>query len=775
MNDTPQWVLVKLVPQADGKVLKLPVDYRTGKVGDAHDPTLWLPRAMAESLAADLGCGIGFVFTAADPYCFIDGDHVRTGAGWSPAFLEMVQGFAGAYMEVSQSGEGLHIICRYTGPEPAHKPQPKGFPGGIYTSKRFAHITGTGARGDADADRTAAVHGLIARFPGEADPAAPAPEWTTGPCAEWRGPADDEVLIGRMLRSRSAAATFGGKASAADLWEANAGVLAGTYPPDSNSGDAYNASEADAALAAHLMFWTGKDCARTQRLMLRSDLARDKWGREDYLPRTILNALRMARDVLVDRAPEPPPAPAPDPSPSSTSPGAGAATSRPVTGETFLGPDAQRALFAGCVYVLNEHKVLIPGGHLVRPDQFRARFGGYTFAMDNANQRTVRNAWEAFTESQVLRCPQADDVCFKPGHAPGAIVEGAANTYWPCDVPRKMGDAGPFLEHMRRILPNDRDRAIMLNYMAAIVQHKGVKFQWAPVVLGVQGNGKTLLSRCVAEAIGPKYTHSPRAAELSEKFNTWLFNRIFVPVEDIYVPEHKAEIMQILKPMITSERQERRAMNRDQQMMDCCANFIFNTNHPDALKFDDEERRYCWLLCAQQGKGDLARDGMNGDYFPNLYAWLRGDGYAIVSELLHTMPIDPALNPAGECQRAPESSTIATMRENGHTGVEQEVEELIASGEPGFKGGWVSSYMLGVRLRNLGYKVTPRSRLEILAKLGYVRHPGLPDGRCHNAVSPDNSKPRLFVRPDHGSVGLTGGAVSQAYQAAQAGAAAVMY
>ena len=42
---------------------------------------------------------------------------------------------------------------------------------------------------------------------------------------------------------------------------------------------------------ADLAFWTGRDCERIRALMNKSALARDKWEREDYLPRTILGAV----------------------------------------------------------------------------------------------------------------------------------------------------------------------------------------------------------------------------------------------------------------------------------------------------------------------------------------------------------------------------------------------------------------------------------------------------------------------------------------------------
>jgi hypothetical protein len=71
-----------------------------------------------------------------------------------------------------------------------------------------------------------------------------------------------------------------------------------------------------------------------------------------------------------------------------------------VTGSTFLGPEQQIELFRGCSYVCDRHAVLVPGGYLLRPDQFRVMFGGYTFVMDLDNNRTSRDPWEAFSQSQ---------------------------------------------------------------------------------------------------------------------------------------------------------------------------------------------------------------------------------------------------------------------------------------------------------------------------------------------------------------------------------------
>lgn len=89
----------------------------------------------------------------------------------------------------------------------------------------------------------------------------------------------------------------------ADLWHARADVLARRWPAGGRAdGLPYDASSADAALAAHLDWWTGKDRDRMARLMRQSALKRPKWDdRPDYLARTIERACSLTREVLGQR------------------------------------------------------------------------------------------------------------------------------------------------------------------------------------------------------------------------------------------------------------------------------------------------------------------------------------------------------------------------------------------------------------------------------------------------------------------------------------------
>src|SRR5690606_886953 len=77
-------------------------------------------------------------------------------------------------------------------------------------------------------------------------------------------------------------------------------ALSKAYP--SATGDAYDRSSADAALASHLHFWTGRNCERVRQLMERSGLVRDKWrDRPESLETTVLAQYAQARDVCQDK------------------------------------------------------------------------------------------------------------------------------------------------------------------------------------------------------------------------------------------------------------------------------------------------------------------------------------------------------------------------------------------------------------------------------------------------------------------------------------------
>jgi hypothetical protein len=495
--------------------------------------------------------------------------------------------------------------------------------------------------------------------------------------------------------------------------------------------------------------------------MWRSELVRDKWvAHSSYLNRTILGAVGRCETVYTGRV-------------------NGTAVKTELTAELAEGlqymPLTQQVEhFKGCTYVQDMHRIFTPRGSLLRPDQFRATYGGYQFVLDAYNNKTTKSAWEAFTESQAVRYPIAEGMTFRPECRPGEMLteEGrpVINSYTPANVRQAKGSVAPFLDHMERLLPDTRDRAITLAYLAACVQHIGVKFQWAPLYQGTPGNGKTLLTRCAAYAVGLKYTHWPKAKEIGTKFNSWMVGKVLIGVEDVYVPGHREDILIDIYPLITNDILPIEPKGVDQVSVHVCANFILNCNRKDGLRKTVDDRRFAVFYTPQQSYADAVRDGMGGGYFPALYDWLKADGYARVAEYLYTYEIPDDLNPATTVHRAPDTSSTAEAIAHGAGRVEQAVLEAVEEGRPGFAGGWISSMALDRLLdgMRMGSAVPPNRRREMLRTLGYDWHPALVKGRVNTPTLIDQGKPRLFIAADHADRGLsTSIEVVQAYQAAQ--------
>lgn len=438
------------------------------------------------------------------------------------------------------------------------------------------------------------------------------------------------------------------------------------------------------------------------------------------------------------------------------------------TGYQYLSAEQQIEYFRGCVYVRDRHRVFTPDGDQLKPEQFNATYGGYSFQLEaDSSGKTTRKAWDAFTESQAVTFPKVASICFRPDLAPGQIIternRRLVNTYVPAHGERKPGDVSLFLDHVARLLPDENDREIFLSYLAACVQKPGVKFQWAPLIQGAEGNGKTVFYHVLAYSLGDCYAHLPNAAEITNPFNSWLEQKLIIGIEELHTAGRQ-EVADTLKPMITNKRVEIHGKGQDQRTGDNCANFIMFSNHKDAVLKSENDRRYCMFYTAQQEPGDLERDGMGGEYFARLYNWLEGSGFAHVAHYLYTRSV--SVDVMG---RAPRTSSTAEAVRSSLGVAEQIIQEAIDLEEWGFRGDLVCTKAAGELLKANGKKLSPQKVASVLVNLGYIKHPALlsSDGK----ISVDGIRRRLYVKRGSLTANLTAPlAVADAWKRAQVGA-----
>lgn len=775
MEDYEQFVIYMILPSKTrhGKTDKITVNPLTGAAADAHDPSTQMSFSNAV-IAAGEHYHVGFTFKESDPFFFMDIDNCLSDGKWSDVAVDMMNRLNGAAVEVSSSQKGLHIIGQYNGDlEHRTRIREKGIE--LYSKGRFCALTGFSTVGDSSVNCDSQIRTIIQSHPSLMPPCAVGTpdDWRSDPVPEWSGATDDDLLIARACQTAGLKSVFGGGATFKDLWERKVDVLATAYPTG-NDEDPFGMSEADAALASHLAFWTGKNHERIERLMRRSALNRIKWDHHPTYLRdfTIMGAVNHCDSVYGQSNTKP----MIDVDIQSEVGVTEIHEARMVEGSRFMTATQQLEHFKGCVYIRDAHKVFTPSGGMLENGQFRAMYGGYVFALDSMNEKTSKSAWEIFTESQAIVFPKADAQCFRPTVASGAIFDEEGqrvmNTYVPIKTRSVEGDVTLFKNHLLKLFPDNRDRRIVTDYMASLVQNAGKKFQYTLLIQGAQGNGKTIISNVLTHCVGKRYTHLPNAQTFSKNgtvFNGWVQGKLFIALEEVYFGD-KRSITEALKVLITNNRIEIQGKGADQITGDNFANWMMFSNHKGAIALEQNDRRYSVFYTPHQSKADIEGDGMDRAYFTALHEWLDyDDGYAKCNNWLQKYEIEAEFDPATG-RTAPTTSSTVESIEASMGVVEQEVTEAIDEGVAGFRGGWVSSIALQTLLENRRMdKLVPRNkRKELMETLGYAWHSTLHKGRSPTVVLQEGGRPKLFSKNGHVNSNLESGhAVVNAYNKAQ--------
>jgi Family of unknown function (DUF5906) len=763
-----QFVLCRVVAAEGGKTDKIPTSPHTGNNINGQDPANWMLPQEAQIWAQQwnaakppgvLTYGVGLVIYEGCGIFCIDLDICRdpTTGGWYPHVLNFENRFAKAYRETSFSNNGRHIFGSYKSVAPTHGTKNKTYRMESYTKLRFIMVTGEECSGDVLTDCTPELTAFLTEFFPEHEEPEHGVEWTDKPVTTWRGPTNDDELIAKMIRTVSPRAIFGGGAAFSDLWNANGDLLPKAFPPLTTSWS-WDRSSADQALSNHLAFWTGNDCERMLRLMWRSRLKREKWERTDYLRRTILDSTGSQHEWFAEKEssfvvelPVTPTLIAVPPPPHAID-AALPTDMLPPVGD-LCSATTMKELFRGYCYVRDIHAIQLTDGSSITKERFDAIYGGPQYII-SADGRSVKSAWDAFVLSEVFRFPRVETQYFQPGVDTGAIRvrEGKReiNCYQRIEIRRVQGDASPFLDLLRRMLPHEVDRQILLCYMAACCQHLGAKFKWWPFIQGAKGNGKTTIGQILEYCISYRYTHWAKADQIAEKFNSVFVDKLLLIVDEIWSDDPR-ERDEILKTLVTAKRIEVRPMHGEKCMKEIRFNGIIFSNHQNGIRIDIDERRYAAFFCAQQSKADKLRDGLTKPYFIALHRWLEDDGFAIIYDFLMSMQILDELNPATHCIEAPVTTSTDLAATASLGGVEQELIEAVKQQHEGFRNGWISSQAVDFLLARCGRdKMIPRNaRRGLVMALGYVPHPSLGSEGMLDVPLPDGARPRLYVERGH--------------------------
>lgn len=296
LKERRQWVCWRY-ERRDGKWTKPPINPRTGGFAKNDDASTWSTFEEALALHQDgQANGVGYVFTAEDPYTGVDLDDCvdPEALSLSAAAKEVINRLA-SYCEVSPSGTGVKLIVRGD-----LRPILGGGRAGAkrgnfeaYSAGRYFTVTGQTLGCGQIAEAQEGLAWFYAAY--LAKPKAPSRQ-------KKEAVAGEQEIWNAMRRSPT--------------WPKIQALLDGDT--SSHGGDD---SAADLALLSHLAFWFGLAPTRMEAAFSTSALAqREKWrSRPDYRKRTIQKALEGQADSYVPpSAQEAEPGAWPDPLPLST-------------------------------------------------------------------------------------------------------------------------------------------------------------------------------------------------------------------------------------------------------------------------------------------------------------------------------------------------------------------------------------------------------------------------------------------------------------------------
>lgn len=298
-----------------------------------------------------------------------------------------------------------------------------------------------------------------------------------------------------------------------------------------------------------------------------------------------------------------------------------------------------------------------------------------------------------------------------------------ANMYRPESVPEMPGtmsqgdlDAIETVKlHLNTYLADERERELLLSFIAWNVQYPGVKVRWAPYIHGVPGDGKSFFSELVAVAMGGQNVRMLNGSTLESNFTDWAVGYAMVAIEEMKQHGHnRYDIMNRVKPVITNTTIEVHPKGKASYTAPNVSNYMIFSNYLDGAPVDEGDRRYMFL--SSQLTSERARELTESGYFKTLFDAVQGHAGAIRQWLLSYV-LHPEFDANG---RAPDTAVKSTVIEMSKSDLECAAEELIENGCDGVCRDVVSSAHFTRALTVSGAEAPSTTRVNsLLTKLGF--------------------------------------------------------
>lgn len=724
-----RWVLWKYLK--DGEQWKK-VPLRTdGKAAKSNDPSSWtdFESAVDAHMFGDFD-GIGIVIQGSD-FQGIDLDDCVTDGQMNDLAQEVLAKIDG-YAEISPSGSGIKIFTRSNLAISGKRGKIE-----VYKEGRYFTVTGHAVNGHAELPREIQdVQWLVERHFGSNQSTEPTDslalykppltDWTVDRVRHEIGPYigdlesyENWLKVGMVLHHQGQGGT-----EWMELWDEL-----------SQSTDSYNRSELESkwqsfsqqrsrgqgAITLASLIKETKDAKAQERKKRfedyknQIDLSTDADELREQLCSTISQDFdldRLSRDVLAQVL-------------KSKFKALGFPIALPDA-KKLIKPKAQSGMpswLEDWVYVTHEDKFFnVHTKRRVSTAGFNAMFNREVGGMDTETKA-------ASIALDLYKIPTPDKVIYLPNAPEYFDLNGmpCVNGYDPSsppDIPGSLSQADHqaialIRSHLKLILENDHAVQIMLSWMAHNVQHPGKKIRWSPLIKGIEGDGKTILGKVIASAMGMVNVGIVSPAVLQSPYTGWAEGRCVNVLEEIRMVGHnRYDVLNALKPYVTNDQVTVHPKGVNEYIAPNTINYIAFTNHKDALPLDDTDRRW-WVQFTPFNSQAELKGATGADYFTKLHNAVEYHSGAIRRWFLE-FDIPQWFDANGQ---APASTAKMKMVALNMSEEELIVRQLIEQGAPGVHPEMICTVSLTTALSLMDDTEIPRTSAlsKVLTKLGYER------------------------------------------------------
>lgn len=259
------------------------------------------------------------------------------------------------------------------------------------------------------------------------------------------------------------------------------------------------------------------------------------------------------------------------------------------------------------------------------------------------------------------------DIRFDPKRGSGVYEEFGQrwlNTYEPSGILPIAGDATPFVEYLRYLIPVDQERDHLLKMISWTVRNPGHKLGHALLLRSEhQGIGKSMLVEIWAELLGTHNVRKTTSREITGDYQSFIDGKLLVVVEEVNLAFGKDGYNQI-KDYITGTTVAVNEKHVTAVVKPNYATFVFLSNLAAPILIESTDRRFFHV--------DTPALPRESQYYRDFVSWWRSN----LGEIRHHLEqidlseFDPMAPP-------PMTAAKARLALESQSPLEQEIAELI--------------------------------------------------------------------------------------------------